>query len=326
MTVHDAPAGPDRFGAQDDDLHPPSDNFYETETFWFSFFVPEHGLGAWLYASVKQNIGVTGGGMWIWDAHGADPWDAAYFQQFGHLKSPTPIGPGDLDFPTGLTIRTRTPAMVYDLGFDDRAGTVVELRFDALEEPVALLRGAPPYPKASHYDQTGRVTGHLVLDGERIEVDCYAMRDRSWGPRYERGYRRVGYTWAASPELSMLTFTAPEGSGPEHVYAGYLRRDGEVARIVDGTRSVRRDPRHGWVTGIETEIVDERGRRTSARAEGGSHLILPGSTSVCVNTSLSWTVDGIPMHGEDQDVWPMTQWRALRRGQVADRPATAGRR
>jgi hypothetical protein len=26
------------------------------------------------------------------------------------------------------------------------------------------------------------------------------MRDHSWGPRYERGYHRVGYSWAASAD------------------------------------------------------------------------------------------------------------------------------
>jgi hypothetical protein len=36
------------FTAVDDDLHVPSTDFYETETFWFSFFVPERALGAWL--------------------------------------------------------------------------------------------------------------------------------------------------------------------------------------------------------------------------------------------------------------------------------------
>jgi hypothetical protein len=315
-------SGEDRFGPQDDDLHPPSASFYETEAFWFSFFVPERDLGAWLYASVRQNAGTTAGGMWIWDATGADPWDVAFYQQFGHLKPPTAVGPGDLDFATGLTIRTRVPGTSYDLGYDDRDGTRLELRFEALEEAVPLRRGAPPYPVASHYDQTGHVTGHLLLDGERIEVDCYAMRDRSWGPRHERGYHRVGYTWAASPELSVLTYTRPEGSGPEHVYAGYIRRGEEVAAIVDGTREVRRDRRHGWVTAIDAEIVDEHGRTAHAHADGGSHMILPHSTSVCVNTALTWAVDGAGMHGEDQDVWPMKDWRALRRAV----PAGAGPR
>jgi hypothetical protein len=187
----------------------------------------------------------------------------------------------------------------------------VDLVFQALEPPVPLRGGAPPYPKASHYDQTGRLTGTVVLDGERIDVDCYAMRDRSWGPRTERGYRRVGYTWAASPDLSLLTFTAPGKGAEEQVHSGYVRRDGDLAQITGGTRVVRRDPA-GWVSGIDLEVVDGLGRTTTGRAEAVSRLVLPGSTSLCTNSALRWTIDGRDLHGEDQDVWPLREWRSSR--------------
>ncbi|WP_256789310.1 hypothetical protein [Frankia sp. AvcI1] len=312
---------PDRFTPADDGLHTASEDYYETETFWFSFFVPDRALGAWLYASVKHNAGGTAGGCWIWDATGSAPWDIPFYEQFAHLKAPSQPSPGRLTFPTGMTVQVREPATSYHLGYDDRRRCRVDLRFDALEPPVPLRRGAPPYPKASHYDQTGHVTGHLLLDGERVEIDCHAMRDRSWGPRAERGYRRVGYTWAASPGLSLLTYTSPQahqgGTVPERVHSGYVRRDGTLARIVEGRRAVHRDPAHGWITGVDLEVVDEHGRATVGRAEGTSRMILPGGTSVCINTALRWTVDGRTLHGEDQDVWPIDEWRLHRRGSVA---------
>jgi len=43
----------------DDGLHEPSDSFYDNETFWYSFFVPERGLGGWLYTGVRKRPGVT---------------------------------------------------------------------------------------------------------------------------------------------------------------------------------------------------------------------------------------------------------------------------
>lgn len=303
----------DRFLPSDDDLHPSTGDFYQTEAFWYSFFVPERGIGAWLYASVNATVGTTGGGMWIWDPTGSAPWEAPFFEQFGRLKPPTPRGPGGIDFPTGLSVRTLEHGMSYDLAYDDRDRAQVRLRFDATEEPVPLRRGTPPYPKASHYDQTGRVTGYVLLDGERIDVDCHAMRDRSWGRRNERGYRRVGYSWAASPDLSFLTYTMPDGDGPEHVYTGYVRRDGKVAHIVDGRREVARDPVRNWVTGLSIEVRDELGRVTAARAEAVSRLFLPGATSLCLNSSLRWTVDEETVHGEDQDVWPLKEWPRTRK-------------
>src|SRR5215213_9164721 len=304
----------DTFGPIDDSPHQPSDNHYETETYWFSFFVPERAIGGWLYASTRANVGVTAGGAWMWDDGGVAPWDLPFYENFSHLKLPRETSPGQVEFPTGMSVAVVEPGMSYDLVYDDRDRFRANLRFDGLEQPVPLRAGAPPYPRASHYDQTGRVTGTLSLDGERIEVDCYAMRDRSWGPRNERGYRRVGYTWAASPELSLLTYTAP-GDGDrdeEQVHSGYLRRGDQVAQITGGRRRVQRDPQEQWVTGIDLEISDELGRTLTAHADGGSRLILPGSTSATVNTSLRWTVDGLELHGEDQDVWPVHEWRAAR--------------
>lgn len=301
------------FSAADDALHPPSDSHYETETFWYSYFVPERRIGGWIYASIRQNAGVTAGGMWLWDDASPHPMDAPFYEYFAHLKPPTQRGPQRIDFPTGMSVRVQEPLMVYDVCYDDRNRMLAELRFEALEPPVPLRTGEPPYPKAHHFDQTGRVTGTIRLDGETMPVDCFAMRDRSWGPRPERGYRRVGYTWAAGPALSLLTYTAPSGDGPaEHIYSGYLRREDRLDRLVAGTRRVERDPVEGWVTGIEVDAKTEGGEHISGRARGESRLLLAQGNHICACTLLSWDIDGHQLAGEDQDVWSMHEWRTLR--------------
>lgn len=302
----------DRFTPADDGLHEPSDSFYETETYWFSFFIPERALGAWFYNSVRANPGVTAGGMWIWDATSALPWELPFYENFSHLKLPVRPSPDRLEFPTGLRIDVREPGMVYDLTYRDRNRAEADLRFEGLEEPVPLRHGTPPFPKASHYDQAGHVTGQVRLDGETLDVDCFAVRDRSWGPRPERGFRRVGYTWAASEQLTVLTYTSLGDRKPdeaEEIHSGYVRRDGLLSRIVGGRRSVRRDPAHGWLTGIDFEVRDEQGRTTTGTAEAISRMILPSATSICLNSSLRWVIDGEPADGEDQDVWPIHEWR-----------------
>lgn len=302
------------FVESDDHLHPVSENFYETETFWYSFFVPERGIGGWIYAGVRQNAGVTYGGMWIWDHTGTSPWDLPFYESFSALKLPTTAG-RVLSVPTGATIETVEPGMVYNVTYDDRNRAQVELRFRGLERPVPLRRGAPPYPVASHYDQTCHVTGHLTLDGERIEVDCYAMRDRSWGPRTERGFARVGYTWLADPGCSMLTYAAPTDT-TDDVHSGYVRRGEEVSRIVGGARKVVRDPAQAWAESIEIVAVDESGAEVAARGRALSRMIMPGPTSVCVNTLLEFEIDGRVVYGEDQEVWPRDDFRRARSGRL----------
>ncbi|WP_375485123.1 hypothetical protein [uncultured Mycobacterium sp.] len=300
------------FGPQDDALHPSGDSHYETETFWYSFLVPERRIGAWVYASVRHNAGVTSGGMWVWDDSAVHPIDSPFYEYFAHLKPPAERGPQVVAFPTGMRIEVRQPLMSYDISYADRARMDAQLRFEALEPPVPLRTGEPPYPKAHHFDQTGHVTGTVTLDDEPIVVDCFAMRDRSWGPRPERGYRRVGYTWAAGMRTSLLTYTAPAGEGAEHIYSGYLRRDNRVSRIANGHRQVERHPVHGWVSAITVDAYTEDGDRVRGRAEAVSRLLLAISNHVCACTLLAWELDGESLAGEDQDVWPIPQWRLLR--------------
>jgi hypothetical protein len=301
------------FGPQDDALHAPGDSHYETETFWYSFFVPERRIGGWIYASVRQNAGITAGGMWLWDETTPHPVESPFYEYFAHLKLPSERGPERVAFPTGMTVQVREALMAYDISYDDRDRIRAQLQFEALEPPVPLRTGEPPYPAAHHFDQTGHVTGTITLDNEPIAVDCFAMRDRSWGPRPERGYRRVGYTWAAGPTMSLLSYTAPSGGGGvEHIYSGYLRRAGRVSRLMAGTRRVERDPAEGWVTDIEIEALTEDGDRITGHARSASRLLLSIGNHICACTLLAWDLDGEQMAGEDQDVWPIHDWAALR--------------
>ena len=295
------------FTAEDDGLHPVSDNFYETETFWFSFFVPERNIGAWVYVSVRANAGTTGGGLWLWDHTGSEPWNVPFFEGFSHLKPPK-FEDGVLTSPTGATITVVQPGMEYAVRYDDRERITADLHFVGLERPVPLRSGSPPYPSASHYDQTGRVTGTVVLDGERIDVDCYAMRDRSWGPRTERGYRRVGYTWLVDPQLSLLTYSAPTDVSDD-IHSGYVRRGEDIVAVRGGHRKAGRDPERGWIESLDLTAVDENGAEITVSGRARSRLILPGSTNICINTLLEFDVDGRIVYGEDQDVWPIKEFR-----------------
>jgi hypothetical protein len=296
------------FGAADDSLHSPSESFYDNETFWYSFFVPERRLGAWLYTGVRQHPGITHGGMWVWDDSGWLPSDCRFYEGFSALKAPSMRGP-DFASPTGMGIEVIEPLMSYRLTYDDRDRVTVDLRFDAVEPPVALRSGAPPYPKAHHFDQMGHVVGDLHLDGETIHVDCYAIRDRSWGPRTERGYQRVGYAWGGSADVSFLTYSSP-AQGDDKVHTGYLRREGDIYRITGGERRVVRSA-GGRARTIEIDAVDEAGRTVTAHGTALSHLQLPGATFTTMCTALMWDVDGQQVAGEDQDVWPLKEWRLL---------------
>ena len=61
---HDEPTESPRFRPEDDAFHTAvmSDRWWETETAWFSFHVPERRLGGWFYSMFRPNIGTVAGG------------------------------------------------------------------------------------------------------------------------------------------------------------------------------------------------------------------------------------------------------------------------
>src|SRR5207302_11139767 len=63
---------------EDDNFHDPeTSEWWEHETLWFWWFNAERKLGAWHYHYLRPNIGITGGGLFVFD-------DTAWF----HMEVP----------------------------------------------------------------------------------------------------------------------------------------------------------------------------------------------------------------------------------------------
>lgn len=188
-----------------------------------------------------------------------------------------------------------------------------------------------------HFDQLGHLTGELVLDGERITIDCHSVRDRTWGPRggahlqsrkpehlrgeytvrepggpswrqveRQRGRGRIQYIFGhAGAETGFLSFVRPQdgnAAGFSPLNVGWLLKEGRFERL-DKTRSRMRnyrDPRTGWSAHMEVELVDVTGRSMEAEGFAVSHMCEHGTGS---NALMRWEFDGKIGWGEDQDGW-----------------------
>ncbi len=293
--------------AADDSFHPPSDHRWFHETCWFWFYVPERALGGWLYSWVRPNIGVSGGGCWVWDDTTFLHWEAPYFAGFNNLRLPGPSSPGVLSFPSGMRVESLDPLRRYRLTYADAEAITLDLEFDAVMDPWARVAPDVDPPRVNHFDQLGRVTGDLMLHGERIPVDCLAIRDRTWTPRSERWREGGGYGYtnaAASPSLAFLAVGDSERVG------GYLVIDRVRSEILSGRRLVERDPDHGYVTRVHVEATDASGRALEAEGRSVSRLALPipGVHGVVWTSLVEWTINGEAAWGEDQEPWPVQAW------------------
>ncbi len=312
------------FGPADDDFHDEelTDRWWETETMWFSWNVPERRMGGWTYCQARPNANICNGGAWVWDAEAAYPWELAYRAEYSGLELPPRIQRDlrDFEWPNGVKVRAVEPLTKYAVSYEDPGALEVDLEFEAIMAPNPHPDGVVPFLKGTHFDQAGHVTGTMVLHGETIAVDCYSFRDRSWGPRplgrpkprtgkTTSGFGGVGYSFcAAGPGQAWLIYAIP-GPEVESVSCGFLLRDGSYGHILAGQRRVAFDPETGWPVSIEIDAVDEFDRRLSVhgdvlsrhwRGHGGDSLV-------------RWRWDGgVSGWGEDQSYFSGAQWKVNR--------------
>ena len=311
-----------RFGEADDELHPPGPEHSWTETAFWSFHVPERSMGGWLYVAVRPNEGTVAGGAFVYDATAWLPWEALYYVFLHHQPLLAPLDLRDATLPTGVSIKCLEPGMRYAVGYrlPGRDRFTADLEFTGVIPPIPHVSGEPPFSAASHYDQHGRIQGTITLDGETIPVDCIAVRDRSWGPRPDVRERdlQIGYCFAASSAAEgFLAFTMPRPDQPadtEHLFGGYLFRDGRVRRLRELTRANVLDPETGGVSQVSVEGEDEDGRRLQAAGTVRSRTVLYLGTEMAMISSLQWQMGEGSAWGEDQSVYPNTVCRSRRLG------------
>jgi hypothetical protein len=308
--------------ADDDGFHDASDHWWETETAWVSFNSPERNIGCWFYNQVLATQGVCNGGAWVWDD---SPADALYEHrvQGAPLPRVQELDLRDVVLPTGNHITLLEPLQRYRVRYDDPGNFEADLDFAGIMPPNSHPLGVAPFWRGRHFDQPMHVTGSIRLHGEEIAIDCFAGRDRSWGPRplgpdprkppaeqtprsTTRAPEGVGYSFAtAAATDSWLIYTRPtivEGVASDELGTGYLLRDGVCAHLVEGRRRTWLDPKTRWITRIEVEARDNQGRELQAE---GELMARHGDEPISSGTSLyRWTWNGLTGWGEDQTYAP----------------------
>lgn len=307
------------FEPEDDGFHrdQAGDDWWFTETAWFSFHHIERRLGGWFYTMARHNIGTVAGGAWVWDDQAHLPWEVPYSTNYSALELPTDTDLRNVVLPTGVSITVEEPTMVYRIGYDDPGRFTAALRFEGAMEPRPLVASGSTFGKAAHFDQIGQVTGTIELHGESIDIDCWSMRDRTWGRRPENRPRQAAYVTGAGTGGAGFLAVTNTRDGTDRVAYGFVRHGERSGALVDGERSVTRDPDTGWVDTIRIEAVDEQG--TSFEVEGRSvnRIFVNRHSFIDVNSLIRWRLrDGDSEQewwGEDQDMWPVHRWSRARR-------------
>ena len=120
--------------------------------------------------------------------------------------------------------------------------------------------GCPSIIADNRFEQSGRVTGTLVLNGRTIEFNTTGHRDHSWGTRDWDSIQDWKWVSAQAGEELTLNVLRMHWRGETTVH-GYVYREGAVHPVTDVRTRARYDE-NWWQTALEMTVRDDQGRDT----------------------------------------------------------------
>lgn len=215
-------------------MHPVGDHAAWSESYYFNFVDPDQQLGMF------TRMGFRPGNGW------ADALHVVYLAgkrvafTYGRRDVANNLSQYDGDLKVGdLTIRCIEPHQNWQIAYQGPAQDIadaeillerskarpegwftpaelaMDLQFECLTQP--LYSGLDD--ARGHFEQSGRVTGSIVLGDERWQISGYGVRDKSWGPR----------DWGASDRQSMPK--SSDASGPAPFVNWFSMNFGEHAAL-----------------------------------------------------------------------------------------------
>lgn len=334
----------------DDRFHVRSGSPYWNESGCFSFMVPERDLDGMVYFYHRPNMLKSSGGVIMWDPSGEEDHDCVFYEFDEHLALPPEANMFDFELRNTLKCRTVELQKVYHMTFQ-REGFEIDLTWTAItpphgsREPEELDRhfrdagmsgwirgketpqGYKPDPigtggnEIGHYDQFGRMTGTITIDGEKAPIDCVSLRDRSWGPRgISPDMPRNRIDWGCTPQgEGFYVFSCAEKSWKEDkvvdlvdiVVDGCYIKDGVVGDVIKGTSRVLERDEQNRPLRMVLDAEDHLSRKLHAEGVRKNALNWFGYSFCYILWAMAeWKWDG---HTERGEVYEMTNQRQHRR-------------
>jgi hypothetical protein len=290
-------------------------NPYWNESVWFSFSKPEEHIHGLVQYYFRPNMGMLNGGPVMWDPSGLTQTDCLYYN-WSHLQA-APAGAlkFDMKAANSLTVKVLEPLTRYAIGYDYE-GFQMDLVWEAIG-PMHELKTGDAGQQATakfHIEQPGRMRGVIRRDGREYAIDCFSMRDTSYGRREYASLATGGYFWGIAADRSFHAIAM--GEAEQKVIGGYLYRDGQLASLASGVRRITEFGRNGPRRAV-FEATDKLGRTIRATGEIDEGLVFTGYTDHTVVWSLvKWDWDGVAHWGDNQEFCSAVRFRKIARGEL----------
>jgi hypothetical protein len=310
-------------------------------THYFGFSVPEAEIGGFLYLRYQPALALCQGGVAIFRGiDNLEPGDMSFLDY--RLTMPWPAVDGNtITTYNGLKIEFLEPGRKAHVTFTSPDG---QTSVDLIQQAVSplLVRGhvmpgeerdSDPAQSPGGSEQFMRVTGELILRGERFAVDCLHPRDRSWrqvraetpsapvppvgwspmcfGPDYI--FNQISYEARDTDPEWLGVYDVP-ADRPTHHFA-WLYADGETHAITRVRRNVtERHPQLYAALRQEIEAEDEHGRIHRFAGQAVAMTAMPAWPNVTFRDSVyRWEDDsGRVTHSTYQEIWFDAYQRAMK--------------
>ena len=294
-----------------------------TETWYWGFHVPDQAINCFAYCWVHPNLSVVTGGLMIYKGFKPQHLASELFDIRDFMSSAF-LGTGsDIQMPNGFRVTVLKPLERMRMTFADPGReTSLDVELDAVSAPIMRANN-------KHFEQVMRVTGELVLRGEHHRVDCFQVRDRSWGELRPEDHARIPpYTWVTGVlgPAAEFSFNLGAHDDPERepewrgvyelppasivkdgwvVVGGEMRRLRRASKITRREKPLQRPRRH------EIEIEDTTGRVYRITGEVVASSMWAGWPNASCHLGLvRWECEGMIGWGETQEVqWNDYVWR-----------------
>jgi hypothetical protein len=318
---------------------------YTVHTYYFGLSVPEAAIGAYIYVRAQPAFDLSQGGVVVF--RGLDNealLDAEHHDYRATMPWPEVDG-SRVTLANGLEIDVVEPGERILVRYTSPDGaTRLEVEQRAISPLVA--RGHVVPGEEDHHasaakepggiEQFMHCTGELVLRGERFDVDCLAVRDRSWSqirtedPGGAKPSPPIGWTPISFGEELSLNITSMEDpdtdpawkdvydipEGTPTFYVAWIASDGETRAV----RRVRRNvlayhPTQHVALRQELEVEDEHGETYRFTGEAIAMSPMHSWPNIAFHDSVyRWTDEqGRVAHGTYQEIWWDAYQRAMTR-------------
>lgn len=192
-------------------------------------------------------------------------------------------------------------------------GIDLEFSFDAYHPPYAYgsnAAGCPAYCANDRIEQSGRVTGTLVVGDRRITLDTFGHRDHSWGTRDWNAF--MNYRWfQGQADGISVHFWHLHALGDTSLY-GYVCKDGLMAEVVDIEFTWERDDNFNQRR-LDAVLTDDAGRTTRVEADFYAHFpLVPDPAVTLTEGAASAKFDGKEGLGWMEVAWPTAYLEHIR--------------